>query len=108
VLDPQEIRPKIKDPALVLDMETGDTIEVTPDYVKHEYGAKIDAHVTALRERAKRSGIDYFLLDTSQPLDAALRNYLGETGEELGKWVFSLHGFSAGCSRRGFRCMCIC
>jgi len=76
VLDPQEIRPKIKDPALVLDMETGDTIEVTPDYVKNEYGPRIDGHVTALRERAQRSGIDYFLLDTSQPLDAALRNYL--------------------------------
>lgn len=76
VLDPQEIRPVIKDPALVLDMETGDTIEVTPDYVKHEYGPRIDAHVAGLRDRAQRSGIDYFLLDTSQPLDAALRNYL--------------------------------
>ena len=76
VLDPQEIRPVIKDPALVLDMETGDTIEVTPDYVKHEYGPKIDGHIAALRDRAQRSGIDYFLLDTSQPLDAALRSYL--------------------------------
>jgi uncharacterized protein (DUF58 family) len=76
VLDPQEIRPTMKDPALVLDMETGDTIEVTPDYVKHEYGPKIDGHIAALRDRAQRSGIDYFLLDTSQPLDAALRNYL--------------------------------
>ena len=76
VLDPNEIRPKIKDPALVLDMETGDTIEVTPDYVKHEYAAKIDAHVEALRDRAQRAGIDYFLLDTSKPLDEALRSYL--------------------------------
>ncbi|HYI94973.1 MAG TPA: DUF58 domain-containing protein [Bryobacteraceae bacterium] len=76
VLDPQEIRPVIKDPALVLDMETGDTIEVTPDYVKHEYGPKIDGHIAALRDRAQRSGIDYFLLDTSKPLDAALRSYL--------------------------------
>lgn len=76
ILDPQEIRPSIKDPALVLDLETGDTIEVTPDYVRHEYGPKIDAHVSGLRDRAQRSGIDYFLLDTSQPLDAALRNYL--------------------------------
>lgn len=76
ILDPQEIRPVMKDPALVLDMETGDAIEVTPDYVKHEYGPKIDAHIAALRDRAQRSGIDYFLIDTSQPLDEALRNYL--------------------------------
>ena len=40
VLDPQEIRPKIKDPALVLDMETGETMEVTPDYVRTEYAAQ--------------------------------------------------------------------
>lgn len=76
VLDPQEIRPKIKDPALVLDMETGDTMEVTPDYVRHEYGAKIDAHITALRDRAQRSGIDCVLIDTGKPLDEALRSYL--------------------------------
>jgi uncharacterized protein (DUF58 family) len=76
VLDPQEIRPRIKDPALVLDMETGDTMEVTPDYVKNEYGPKIDAHITALRERAQRSGIDCVLIDTSKPLDEALRSYL--------------------------------
>jgi uncharacterized protein (DUF58 family) len=76
VLDPQEIRPRIQDPALVLDMETGDTMEVTPDYVRHEYAAKIDGHINALRERAQRSGIDCFLLDTSKPLDEALRSYL--------------------------------
>jgi uncharacterized protein (DUF58 family) len=76
VLDPEEIRPRIKDPALVLDMETGDTMEVTPDYVKNEYGPKIDAHITALRDRARRSGIDCVLIDTSKPLDEALRSYL--------------------------------
>jgi uncharacterized protein (DUF58 family) len=76
VLDPQEIRPSIKDPALVLDMETGETMEVTPDYVKTEYAAKIDAHITGLRERAQRSGIDCVLIDTSKPLDDALRSYL--------------------------------
>ena len=76
VLDPQEIRPRIQDPALVLDMETGDTIEVTPDYVRHEYAGKIDAHIAGLRERAQRSGIDCVLIDTSKPLDDALRSYL--------------------------------
>jgi uncharacterized protein (DUF58 family) len=76
ILDPQEIRPRIQDPALVLDMETGDTLEVTPDYVRHEYAAKIDAHIADLRERAQRSGIDCVLIDTSKPLDDALRSYL--------------------------------
>ena len=33
------------------------------------------AHCGA-EDRAQRAGIDYFLLDTSKPLDAALRDYL--------------------------------
>lgn len=76
VLDPQEIRPVLADAAVMVDMETRDEIEVTPEYLKKEYGAKIDAHIAGLKERAQRAGIDYFMIDTSQPLDAALRDYL--------------------------------
>src|SRR4051794_34131836 len=76
ILDPQEIRPTMKEPMLVLDMETNDALEVTPDYVRNEYRQKIDAHIEGLSAEARRSGIDYFLLDTSKPLDAALREFL--------------------------------
>lgn len=75
VLDPQEIRPSLKEPALMIDMETKDAIEVTPDYLKDEYRPKIDAHIAAMRDQAQRSGIDYFLMDTSRPLDAGLREF---------------------------------
>src|SRR4030081_2133170 len=73
ILDPQELRPKLNDPVLVLDMETDDAMEVTPDYVRHEYGSKIDAHVSAMADRAQRAGLDYYLLNTGRPLDDALR-----------------------------------
>jgi len=76
ILDPQEIRPTMKEPMLVLDMETNDALEVTPDYVRNEYRQKIDAHIEGLSSEARRSGIDYFLLDTGKPLDAALREFL--------------------------------
>ena len=76
VLDPEEIQPKLKDPVLLVDMETDDAIEVSPEYAKHEYRAKIDAHIDALRTKAKASGMDYFLLRTDRPLDEALREYL--------------------------------
>ena len=48
-------------------------MEVSPDYTAHEYRQKIDLHLEDLQTRAKAAGIDYFLVDTSQPLDAALR-----------------------------------
>ena len=76
VLDPEEIRPKLRHPALFEDLETGDTMEVSPDYASHEYPQKVDAHLEDMRQRANGSGLDYFLIDTSRPLDAGLREYL--------------------------------
>ena len=76
VLDPEEIRPKLKEPVLLEDLETGDTLEVSPDYAAHDYPERIDAHVDDIRKRAQAAGMDYFLVDTSRPLDAPLREYL--------------------------------
>jgi uncharacterized protein (DUF58 family) len=76
VLDPEEIHPKFRKPVLLEDLETGDALEVSPDYAMHEYRPKMDAHVEDLKSRAKAAGMDYFLIDTSRPLDAALREYL--------------------------------
>ena len=76
ILDPQEVRPVLHGPSLLVDLETGQRIEVTPDYAKSTYRARIDAHVEALRSKARAAGMDYQLLTTDQPLDSALREYL--------------------------------
>lgn len=76
VLDPEEIEPKLKGPALLVDMETEDEMEVSADYARNEYRQKIQAHISALKTEAQKAGIDYFLADTSHPLDTALRGYL--------------------------------
>jgi uncharacterized protein (DUF58 family) len=76
ILDPQEIRPVLKEPAILVDLETGQKIEVIPEYAKTTYCARMDAHIEQLRTRARSVGIDYQLLPTDQPLDAALREYL--------------------------------
>ena len=76
ILDPQEVRPVMSTPSLLVDMETGQRIEVVPEYIKTSYRAKIDAHIEALRSKARAAGMDYQLLLTDQPLDSALREYL--------------------------------
>ncbi len=77
VLDPEEIRPrnsatlrcsKIWNPAPLSKFRRSTR--------RKEYPAKIDAHLEDIRSRAKGAGLDYFLIDTSRPLDAALREYL--------------------------------
>jgi uncharacterized protein (DUF58 family) len=76
VLDPQEVRPVLGEPAIFVDMETKQQMEVTPDYARKEYRGKMAAHIAELGERSRGAGMDYFLLETDRPLDAALREYL--------------------------------
>jgi uncharacterized protein (DUF58 family) len=76
ILDPKEIRPEIGEPSTLIDLETQDRVEITPDYVRDEYRKKFDAHVEALRDKTRGAGMDYHLLVTDRPLDDALREYL--------------------------------
>ena len=76
VLDPQEIAPTFRDAAVLIDLETNQQMEVTPDYAKREYRGKMNAHLAELRTRSRGAGLDYFLLSTDRPLDEALREYL--------------------------------
>ncbi len=76
ILDPKEIRPEIREPSTLIDLETQEAIEVTPDYARQEYAKKMDAHLEDLRDRTRGAGMDYHLLVTDRPLDDSLREYL--------------------------------
>lgn len=76
VLDPQEIRPEFRGPSILVDMETEQRLEVIPEYVKSEYRRKMDGHLQQMDERTRAAGMDYHLLVTDRPLDAALSEYL--------------------------------
>jgi uncharacterized protein (DUF58 family) len=76
ILDPEEIQPVLNGPALLVDLETDQQIEVIPEYTKTTYRAKMEAHIEQLRSRTRGAGMDYRLLVTDQPLDEALREYL--------------------------------
>jgi uncharacterized protein (DUF58 family) len=75
VLDAQELDPKLGGPALLIDMETSEAIEASPEYARTEYRGKIGAHIESLRSKAQSAGLDYCLLRTDRPLDSALREY---------------------------------
>jgi uncharacterized protein (DUF58 family) len=76
VLDPKEVQLDLSQPAILVDLETQERLEVTPDYAKNEYRQKIDAHISDLGQRSRAAGMDYYLLVTDRPLDGALREYL--------------------------------
>jgi len=76
LLDDAELNPDIKQSTLYEDMETGDAIEVEPTYMKNAYREKIQKHIKTIEEAANGIRADHVLLNTSEPLDRALHNYL--------------------------------
>ena len=93
ILDPNELEPKFRDPVLLLDVEDETAMEVSPDYARNEYRARMDQHRRALSEKAAAAGLEYVFMNTAKPLDQGLRNYLAFAKGE-GSWVSSRHGFS--------------
>jgi uncharacterized protein (DUF58 family) len=76
VLDPNELTFPFEEASGFEDMETGEQIPVIPAKLKEEYLRVVSDHLDALRDRLTENRIDYTLLDTSQPLDLALFQYL--------------------------------
>jgi uncharacterized protein (DUF58 family) len=75
VLDRSELEPGLAEPVLLVDMETDEALEVSPEYGRMEYREKIAAHIEHLRCKAEAAGLEYFLLTTDRPLDEGLREY---------------------------------
>jgi len=58
------------------DMESGEEAAVLPARQRKRFQERVAAHVQALSDGFTGDGVDYLLLDTSQPLDHALFRYL--------------------------------
>jgi uncharacterized protein (DUF58 family) len=76
ILDPRELRPDLSEAAVLEDMETGQTVEVSPAFMQKDYPERIKAHIRSLQEAAAGIGADHVLLETTVSLDVPLRNYL--------------------------------
>jgi uncharacterized protein (DUF58 family) len=76
VLDPRELEPQYRDSVLFEDMESGQTMEVSPDYLEGRYKQRLDEHLAGVRNAAGGVGADLVLARTDEPLDRALRRYL--------------------------------
>ena len=76
VLDPQELRFQFDDAARFRDVENARETFADPGQVRDAYLRAITTLVDTYRRELGGAGIDYHLLDTSQPLDLALVSYL--------------------------------
>jgi len=76
LLDPEELKPQVKESVLLEDMETHETMEVSPIFLRSRYLERIDAHVEGLKKAAVGVGADHVLVNIAEPLDEALKSYL--------------------------------
>ncbi len=76
IVDVRELEPAFREPVILRDMETSGTLEVSPEYANNEYRARFRDHIEALRSTAQGAGLDFQVMNTSQPLDDGLREYL--------------------------------
>ena len=76
LMDPDELNPNIKESTLYEDMESGESIEVDPVFMKQDYPQRIKAHIAAIEKTAQGMNADHLLLNTNEPLDRALHSYL--------------------------------
>ncbi len=76
ILDAKEIDPPLSSLSTLVDLETSDKVIVDPEFIKRGYKTAFDAHTEALQKGCGRLGIDLVTLQTDQPLDDALSQYI--------------------------------
>ncbi|MDJ0813969.1 MAG: DUF58 domain-containing protein [Woeseiaceae bacterium] len=76
VLDEQELNPDFNANVLLEDLETGEAVEVAPEFMRDDYPARMQDHIDSLSRAASGIGADHVLVNTRDSLDNALRNYL--------------------------------
>ncbi len=76
VLDPAELDFPFSEAAHFEDLESGERMPVVPDRQREEYRQLMRNHLDELSRQVIENRMDYYLFNTSQPLDHALFRYL--------------------------------
>ncbi len=80
ILDPAERVFPFDDVATFEDLETGELVPADPRKIRSEYQGLVQKHIETLREKLGRDRIQYVLMETSTPLEVALRHFLRDRG----------------------------
>jgi uncharacterized protein (DUF58 family) len=76
ILDPYELRFPFEQAARFRDMETEEEVMAVPGSIREDYVQRMQDLIAFYRRELQLAGIDYCLLETSQPLELGLMSYL--------------------------------
>ena len=80
ILDPAERTFPFGDVSTFEDLETGELVPADPEKIRSEYQGLVEGHIEALKEKLGRDRVQHFLMETSTPLEVALRHFLRDRG----------------------------
>lgn len=83
VMDHAELSFPFEESAEFVDMESQQALLAAPGAMRKEYMDALNAYLEKCRSQCQSHGIDYCLLDTSEPLDKALFSYLSRRGRRF-------------------------
>ena len=83
LLDPDELTFPFERAARFRDMEIGDELMAVPSLVRADYLAELGRMIDAYKRDLSSAGIDYRLIDTSEPLEFALMSYLSSRSRTM-------------------------
>ena len=75
-LDPYELSFPFKGTWMFEDLEGEEELITQPERIRADYMKNLNTYLEDLRSRCITSQVDYNLVDTSKPLDGALREFL--------------------------------
>jgi len=83
LLDPDELTFPFERAARFRDMEIGDEVMAVPAVVRADYLKELARTIDTYKRDLSSAGIDYRLIDTSEPLEFALMSYLSSRSRTM-------------------------
>jgi len=78
ILDPIERTFGFDRDSIFVDMETGEQMTTQPHHIQHAYKEAMNEYLNKLKSECLNFGIEYNLIETSQPFDKALMSYFSK------------------------------
>lgn len=78
VMDDSELNFTFDESSEFIDSETGEAFITTPASVREAYLDNVNRFLEGCKKQCQRAGVDYCLLNTSEPIDAALAAFLSK------------------------------
>ena len=76
IMDDQELKLNFNDRTEFIDLETNETITTDPWHIKEDYRTGVKSFCDKLKINCRKNKVDYTLLNTNEPIEIALFDYL--------------------------------